>query len=167
MVLILKFFTIFMRIALTGTPGTGKTTLSRLLAKKTKFRVLYLNKAVVRYKLYSGYDRERKTYVADIKKINDFVKKRTKKGDWIIDSHLSHLLSPKIIDKVIVLRCDTKELERRLRRKHWSKKKIEENVEAEMIGVIAWEARKHKIVLEVDATKPKAIKKIIRFINLH
>ena len=97
-------------------------------------------------------------------KITNFVKKRTKKGDWIIDSHLSHLLPPKIIDKVIVLRCDPTELERRLRKKGWSRKKIQENVEAEMIGLIAWEARKHRKVLEIDS---KEIKKILRFINFY
>jgi adenylate kinase len=152
-----------MRISLTGTPGTGKTRLSKILAKRTKFKILYLNKAVKKHKLYSGYDKERKTYIADMRKVTNFVKKKTKEGNWIIDSHLSHLLSPKIIDKVIVLRCDPKILEERLKRKNWNNKKIQENVEAEMIGLIAWEARKHKKVLE---TESKRIKNIIRFINL-
>ncbi len=152
-----------MRVAISGTPGCGKSRLSKILAKKLDFNLLELNKAIKKYKLYSGYDKKRKTYIADMRKVSNFVRKETKQGNWLIDSHLSHYLSPKIIDKVIVLRCNPGVLERRLKKKHWNKSKIQDNVEAEMIGLISYEAKElHKKVLE---TNSKKIKDIIRFLK--
>ncbi|MBU5557700.1 MAG: adenylate kinase family protein [Candidatus Aenigmatarchaeota archaeon] len=140
-------------VALTGTPGTGKTTVSRMLAKRG-WNVLELNRAIVKQKLYTRWDARRATFIADMSAVRNFVKQKIKFGNWIVVSHLSHLLPPKMIDVVIVLRCRPETLAMRLRRKRWSKSKINENVEAEFIGLIASEARqKHKQVFEIDTTR--------------
>jgi len=142
-------------IAITGTPGTGKTTVAKELAKRTGWIHLNLNKEIVRRKLYSGYDRERKSYIADTRCVSAFVKGFVaRKEGVIVDGQLSHNLPSDIIDKVIVLRCKPGVLKQRLEKRRWSQEKVRENVEAEMIGIIAWEARRnHKNVLELDATR--------------
>lgn len=156
-----------MIIALTGTPGCGKTAVAQQLAEKG-FVHIELNRIITRRKLYSGYDKKRKTWIADINKVEKFIKSYAKKyGNKriIIDSHISHLLPAKLVDVVIVLRCSPGVLEKRLEKKHWNKKKIIENKEAEIIGLISWEARKkHKKVFEIDATnkKPKQIADDVR-----
>jgi adenylate kinase len=155
-----------MLIALSGTPGCGKTSVSKRLAKKLDFKLLTLNYFIKREKLYSGYDKKRKTYIADLKKIQKFVDKKIK-NNYIIDSHMSHLLK---VDKVIVLRCEPEELKKRLKRKGWSKKKILENIEAELIGIISSEARKkHKKVYDIDTTNKSInliINKIIKLLKI-
>lgn len=162
-------------IALTGTPGTGKTAVSRILKKKG-FAVIDLNSEIRKRKLYSAYDRKRKTYVADFGKIERFLKKELKQEKYenktiIIDSHLSHLLPSRIVDFVVVLRCESAELERRLSERGWSAEKIRENAEAEIIGLIEYEARKkHGKVFAVDATRlepeqaAEKIKKLLKSI---
>jgi len=145
-----------MRIAITGTPGTGKTSLSKKLAKKLGYELIELNEVIKKKKLYDSYDRSRKSYVVDMKKLNRYFKKIEDKN-LIIDSHLSHCLYN--MDIVIVLRCDPKILEKRLKRKKWSKKKIQENIEAEMIALISWEARQsYKKVFDVDTGRDTALK---------
>ena len=57
-------------IIVTGTPGTGKTTLSVKLAKKLDFHYIDVNEIVKGYGLSEGYDRKRKTQVIDVKKLN-------------------------------------------------------------------------------------------------
>ncbi|MFH0868046.1 MAG: AAA family ATPase [Candidatus Woesearchaeota archaeon] len=57
-------------LVVTGTPGTGKTTLSVKLAKKLDFCYIDVNKIVEKYALSEGYDRKRKTKVVDVKKLN-------------------------------------------------------------------------------------------------
>ncbi|MBU90171.1 hypothetical protein CMO94_01410 [Candidatus Woesearchaeota archaeon] len=57
-------------IIVSGTPGTGKTTLSRKLAKKLSFHYIDVNKIVKKYNISEGYDRKRKTKIIDIKKLN-------------------------------------------------------------------------------------------------
>ncbi len=57
-------------IIVTGTPGTGKTTLSKKLAKKLDFGYLDVNETIKKYKLTEGYDKKRKTKIVDVKKLN-------------------------------------------------------------------------------------------------
>lgn len=141
-----------MKICITGTPGVGKTKIARALAKKLGYKRLDLNAAIKKEKLCSGYDKIRKCWIADMRKVNKYVNEKTKQGNFIIDSHLAHLLQKRIVDIVIVLRCEPSELKKRLKRKKWSQVKINENYEAELIGLIAWEAKKHKNVFELDTT---------------
>jgi len=143
-------------IALTGTPGTGKTSVAKILARRGWVH-LELNKLVKKEKLYSGFDRKRKTWIVDEKKLKKFAKKFIQKNsekNIVVDSHISHILPEKFFSKVFVLRCEPKILEKRLKGKNWSKEKIRENAEAEIIGLIEWEARKkQKKVFSVDTTK--------------
>jgi len=57
-------------VIITGTPGTGKTTLAKQLAKKLNFHYLDVNKIIKKYKISEGYDKKRKTIIIDIKKLN-------------------------------------------------------------------------------------------------
>lgn len=157
-------------IALTGTPGTGKSKVARMLKKKG-FAIIDLNRVIRMRKLYSRYDKKRKTYVANMKKSEKFLRMELKSGKHknktiIVDSHLSHLLPANLIDIVIVLRCDPEELEKRLKKKGWNAEKIRENAEAEIIGLIEYEARKkHGKVFAIDSTKLKpeqVAEKVIR-----
>jgi len=50
-------------VAVSGVPGTGKTTLSRKLSKKLNFYYLDVNKLISNNKLYEGYDKKRKTKI--------------------------------------------------------------------------------------------------------
>ncbi len=143
-------------IVLTGTPGTGKTATARLL-KKYGWKVLELNKEIVKNRLYTKRDVRRNTFIADMRAVRTYVKGETKAGDWIVVSHLSHLLPKTMVDKVIILRCQPEKLKARLKRKRWSAEKINENVEAELISLISAEARDvHKNVYEIDTTDRKA-----------
>ncbi len=158
-------------IALTGTPGTGKTNIAKILKKKG-FAVIDLNLEIRKRRLYFVYDRKRKTYVADMKKIGNFLRKKLRSEKYeskvvIIDSHLSHLLPTSLINAVVVLRCSPEVLEKRLKERGWSAEKIRENVESEIIGLIEYEAReRHKKVFAIDATKLKAGQIVNKIINL-
>ena len=152
-----------MRVAITGTPGTGKTSVVKRLRKVVELVHLDLNSAIKEHHLYKGYDRERDSYIADMKKVANYVSVFERKNkNIIIDGHLSHLLPDKLVDMVVVLRCEPLALKKRLKKKKWKKQKIEENSEAELIGIIAYEAREnHKKVFEIDTTK-KSISKVAK-----
>ena len=148
-------------IAVTGTPGTGKTAISKKLAKRLNFHYLDVNNLVSKYKLSEGYDRKRKTKIVDIAKLNKFLinyikqsKKLQKIKGIIIDSHLSHYLPGKYVDLVIVAKCGIKELNKRLKRKKFNKNKIQENLQSEIFDICYNEAleKKHKVFV-VDTTK--------------
>ena len=176
-------------IIVTGTPGTGKTTLSKKLAKKLNFHYLDVNNAIKKYDISEGYDRKRKTKIVDIKKlnkalikeINNYNKKtfnkyneklnsnknnkkivKNIKNGVIIDSHLSHYLPKRYVDLCVVTKCNLKELKNRLKKKKYSKDKVKENLDAEIFDICFNEAKenKHKILV-VDTTKSINTEKIL------
>lgn len=145
-----------MIISLTGTPGTGKTSISRFL-RKNNINIIDLNKIINKNKSLWKIDYKRNTLIIDIKKLNNLIKNESINNNIIlIDGHLSHLLSN--IDKVILLRCQPKELINRLKKRKWKNNKIIENVEAEILDIILCECvnkYSKKNIFEIDTTKKK------------
>ncbi len=142
-----------MFIALTGTPGIGKTTIATLL-KQQNFTVLSVKDIAFSQHFTCGKDTKRDTILIDIDAIDDYLKKTyTQKDILFIEGHTAHLLS--CIHKAIILRCHPKELQKRLQNKHWKKEKIRENLDAEALDIILCEASeqfKPTNLFEIDTT---------------
>ncbi|GAA0218202.1 adenylate kinase family protein [Halobaculum roseum] len=121
------------RLAVTGTPGTGKTTATDLLAAERGIEVVHLNDVIREEGLYVERDEERDSLVADLDAVAEHL------GDWsgVVDSHLAHYLDA---DRVAVLRCRPDVLERRLIERGESEASARENRESEALDVILGEA---------------------------
>lgn len=144
-----------MIIAVTGTPGTGKTELAKKIAKKLKLKYLDVNKVIEENRLADSYDKKKKCKVVDVKKLNKVLIKLMKDSkDLVIDSHLSHFLPKKYVDLCVVAKCDLKLLKKRLEKRGYSKEKIRENMDAEIFDVCLVEASEggHRIKV-IDTTK--------------
>lgn len=128
-----------MLIGLTGTPGTGKTTVSNFLERKRHWKVIHLNDLIKEEHLYTEIDKERDAVIADMELIRQRLAEiiSGKENEVIIlESHLAHYIA----DTVIVLRLYPPELKIRLKARSYSEEKIKENVEAEALDVILVEA---------------------------
>lgn len=121
-----------MRIIITGTPGTGKTSVSSRLSQLIKKKVVHLNEVIMAKHLYKDYDEDRESYVVDLEKLEE---ECDKFDDVIIEGHLSHFCIREG-DVVVVLRANPLILKRRLRKKRYNPKKIQENIEAEIVDII-------------------------------
>ncbi|MBR9681930.1 MAG: AAA family ATPase [Candidatus Altiarchaeota archaeon] len=161
-----------MKIAVTGTPGTGKTAVAKDLAKSLKVTYVDLNPLLLKdFKL--DYDDDQETWEVDI---DAAAKKLTFEEDCVIDGHISHALD---VDVVVVLRCRPVKLVVRLLKRHWKLSKIEENTEAEGLNVISdevWdasaeasaEAETKLRVIEIDNTNKTlkgVVQEIITYLN--
>jgi len=143
-----------MLIGITGTPGTGKTSVSNHLRKKG-YVVFELNKIAEDQKFFCGIDEKRDTKLVDVEKLNNFLLTNYKGNKDIIffEGHISHLLSA--MDKIIILRCKPDILIKRLQQKNWSENKISENLEAETLDVILSESAQRfdeKHLFEINTT---------------
>ncbi len=145
-----------MIIAVSGTPGTGKTTISKWISKKYKMNYIDVNKVIEEEKLFCSYDKKRDSKVIDIKILNkrlvDIIKGEK---ECVIDSHLSHFLPKEYVDLCIVCKCELKELKKRLEKRVYSKDKIKENLDSEIFDICFVETKEtgHK-VYSIDTSKP-------------
>ncbi|WP_436931281.1 adenylate kinase family protein [Halosimplex halobium] len=142
-----------MRVAVTGTPGTGKTTAVERLADAdgpaADLDALHLNDVIREEEFVVEHDEQRDSAVADIDALADYLDGRE---NVLFESHLAHHFDA---DRVVVLRCHPEELERRLTERGEPAAKAEENAESEALDVILAEAvERHgeEGVYEVDAT---------------
>ncbi len=145
-----------MQIALTGTPGTGKTTVARLLP----YRVIDIN-ALVRSGLNCGTDPERGCLEADMDGLADRLGEMDNEQISILEGHFSHHFAR----WSIVLRLSPQELESRLEERGYRPEKIRENLEAEALDVILVEAVEFcSRVDEIDTTRlsPQEVADLVR-----
>lgn len=143
-------------VAVTGTPGTGKTTATEALADRgVDVPLIHLNDEIKDHDLWTERDVDRDSLITDI----DAVARHL--GEWnrVLESHLAHLFEA---DRVVVLRCEPSVLETRLQARGDSAEKASENAESEALDVVLSEAvdeHGSESVYEIDTTDrdPEAV----------
>jgi adenylate kinase len=155
-------------IAVTGSPGTGKTKFSRALSKKLGATLIDLN-AFVREKGIYRLTKDGEMDV-DLNKMRSEIAKLVKESSApiVIDGLQSDLLPTKFLTHIVVLRTRPRVLQRRLRARGYPDKKIQDNVEAEALSIILWEAvQRHGLdkVYEIDTTGISTSRAIKLFLN--
>ena len=136
-----------MRVAVTGTPGTGKTAATDQL--DTELSVVHLNDVIRSEGLTVGHDDERDSAIADVDAVAEWLDGR---DDVVFESHLAHQFDA---DRVVVLRCHPEEIERRLRSREKSPASVAENAESEALDIVLGEAVENHgqdRIYEIDTT---------------
>ncbi|MFL2493647.1 MAG: adenylate kinase family protein [Candidatus Thalassarchaeum sp.] len=121
------------RLALTGTPGTGKSTVAGLLFDDG-FEVLTVESLAEQNNVEGHLDPDDGAVVIDTGALNRALSESWQKppsGLVVVDGHLSHHLP---CDAVAVLRCSPDILRNRLSERGYHILKAEANAEWELIG---------------------------------
>jgi adenylate kinase len=148
-----------MVIIVTGTPGTGKTTIARLIAKKYKLKYIDTNRIIKLNKLILRYDKKKQTNIVDHKKLAKILVGMIRKNNnLVIDGHLSHYIPKKYVNLCVITKCDIKILMKRLEKRKYSTEKIRENLDCEIFDVILNEAieMRHNIYV-IDTSDKKSV----------
>ncbi len=138
-----------MRIALTGTPGTGKTSVGDILRTRG-WDAVEVSAIAREAGLLKEVDQRRGSYEIDVDELQEAVDSRYHRKEIVLVGHLAHLVSN---DLCIVLRCRPGLLRSRLAERDWPKTKVDENVEAEALDAILVEAlEQDSAVFEIDTS---------------
>ncbi|MFL2978882.1 MAG: AAA family ATPase [Candidatus Thalassarchaeaceae archaeon] len=130
-------------VALTGSPGVGKTTIAALAAN-AGWTVTTVTELAGEHGMISEIDDDGAQSI-DIEGLASAVKLEK---SMLIDGHLSHLLP---VDASVVIRCSPSVLTARLQSRDYPIWKIESNVEWEMVGG-PWGDKPNGRAAEFDAT---------------
>jgi adenylate kinase len=162
-----------MIISMTGAPGTGKTVVSKILAKRIGANLIDIRDLIEEEKIHYTMDRKRNTKVVSTIDLRHAVEKKINpKKVNIIEGHLSHFMES---DLVFIMRCNPVELKRRLEKRSWNEAKIKENLQAEILDQITIEAldgADKKQVYEIDTSGKTAgqtaslVMKILKYSSL-
>ncbi len=149
-------------IVITGTPGTGKSTVAKILARENKWVHVDLTKYVIKKRLFTHFDEERESYVVDMGKLKRELESFLSKlrgNVVIIEGHYAEESIPDrftgLVKAVFVFRTHPLTLWERLAKRGYKTGKIRENVEAELVGVCLHNALsifKPELIYEVDTT---------------
>ncbi len=148
-----------MKLFITGTPGTGKSTLSLALKEELNYLEIFeIKELLIKFNLLEEYEKERDTTIFDGLLAKNTIQNFLKLKDNYV------LVGPVLpfdeieFTHIIVLTCSLKlVLEERLKKRKYKKSKIEENLEAELLGVILGEVMDdfpdRKDILILDSCK--------------
>ena len=155
-----------MRIALTGVPGTGKTIIANALRKKG-FEVASLNEIVERRNLWSGKD-EFGSKLVNMKKLESEANRSfVSKKKCIVEGHLACEMRLKC-DFAVVCRTAPDLLEKRLMKRGYPERKINENLMCEMLDYCTiLSLQNYKRVYEIETSKSvnESVKEVIRIMK--
>ncbi|MDA7846033.1 adenylate kinase family protein [Euryarchaeota archaeon] len=138
-------------IAVTGTPGCGKTTLCEAL-KQAGYAVESVADLARRYDCLGDEDPTDGAAPVDVHKLAEAWQEEPE-AVLFVDGHLAHLLD---VDAVVILRCTPAVLEKRLAERGYDEAKVKANVEWEMLGGTWSEMLEFELevpVLELDASE--------------
>lgn len=157
-----------MKLAITGTPGTGKTALAKSLAKKLK-AVLINEKDFALEKKAGKLNKRLGEVEVDVKKLAKELNKELEKHKNVIaEGHL--LCEARLsVDAIIVLTIDPFKLQKRLEKRGYTPEKVLDNVFCEITGYCLEKTKKNyqkqKIIIvpcekHISGTIKKVIKEI-------
>lgn len=137
-----------MIVSLTGTPGTGKTSVAEELEG---FQVVEIGE----FARERGLGEQGEEFEVDLDAAVEALRDELEPGkDTVVEGHLSHHFPS---DCCVVLRCRPDELRERLEKRGYPGEKVEENVEAEALDIVLQEALElQEKVIEVDTTGREA-----------
>ncbi|MHA1129697.1 MAG: adenylate kinase family protein [Candidatus Helarchaeota archaeon] len=145
-------------IVISGTPGTGKTTVAQKLKEIYSAITVNLTDYAITNNLILEDDEERQTKVVNLNsllpKLETLI--QTEKGNIIIEGHYADIVPNRLISIGIILRTDPHILETRLKLKQFSVSKIQENLQSEILGACtaaALETYEREKIYEIDTSK--------------
>lgn len=141
-------------IVITGVPGTGKTSIARLLAKRHRWSLLSVNDIVNERELFTHIDPQDQARVVRLRQLEETMLSlvAAEKKTVVVEGHLACEFNiPRA--KVFVCRTNPLKLKERLRQRKYPEEKVKQNVLSETIDYCSIVAEKnYREAWDIDTT---------------
>src|SRR3989338_1960326 len=161
-------------VAISGTPGTGKTSIAKELSLSKRWKLIEISKFAKKHGLYEKYDRARQTYIVDashlVRHLKQAIMALQGHNGIIVDGHMAHFLPASYVDLCVIVKADLHTIINRLRKRGYSATKVRENLDSEIFDICLEEARSfgHRpLILDTGKKTIKTLaKKILSALKL-
>ncbi len=152
-----------MKIAITGTPGTGKTSIAKMIGRAMNAPVIDANAIAIQNGCVIRKN-SRGESIIDVRKLRTkLIDALTHAGEnAIVEGHLVCEF-PLPVDIVLVVRTHPRLLQNRLKKRTYSQEKIDENVLTEILDYCTSQALVHyrrADVIDIDSSKRVTIARV-------
>lgn len=143
-----------MIIAISGSVGSGKTTISQLLTNKLneiqkkrgefsikQFECVPLNSWAMDFKEKDISELQTFDFNLDklVFKANSFINENSGRN-IVFEGHFAHFINPDLVDFLFVINRDLKELKKEYEKRGYNEQKIKDNLEVESFNLCFYEA---------------------------
>ncbi|GAB4846812.1 Adenylate kinase isoenzyme 6 [Ancistrocladus abbreviatus] len=128
-------------ILITGTPETGKTTMSSALAEASQLCHIEVGELVKQKNLHDGWDEEFECHVINEDLVCDELEDMMEEGGIIIDYHGCDFFPERWFDCVVGLQTENSILYDRLSKRGYTGVKLLNNIDCELFQVLLEEAK--------------------------
>ena len=123
-------------LVLTGNPGVGKHTVSKILAETLGYKIIDVNKEVVKI----GMSEENDSIDVDVEKTKKLLEEKISDKSLLVGHLAPFVVSKELVSTVIVLRKNPYELIDVYEKRNYSDKKKNDNLGSEILGIIAYDS---------------------------
>ena len=139
-----------MIIAISGSVGTGKTTIAKQLAKKlSNYEVVHLNDWAIEFRTNEVLELQTFDFNLDglINKVNQYISNNLNKN-IIFEGHFAHYINPELVDFLFIISRDLDKLKHEYKIRGYNKAKIDDNLEVESFNLCFYEGLEERYIEE-------------------
>ena len=130
-----------MRVFITGTPGTGKSSLAAAIGDRFSIPVFNVGVKAKVMGFVESRDEERDADIVDevcVERIAQAIER--KHDDFVLEGHMAHFAKPREAAILICATCPIEVLKERLVERGYGEPKVRENLDAEIFQACRTEA---------------------------
>lgn len=123
-------------LVLTGNPGVGKHTVSKILAETLGYKIVDINKEYVKV----GTSNQNDSIDVDVEKTKKLLEEKISDKSIVVGHLAPFVVSKERISTVIVLRKNPYDLIEIYEKRNYSDKKKNDNLGSEILGIIVYDS---------------------------
>jgi len=123
-------------LVLTGNPGVGKHTVSKILAEALGYKIVDVNKEAVK----AGMSEQNDSIDVDVEKTKKLLEEKISDKSLVVGHLAPFVVSKELVSTVIVLRKNPYDLIEIYEKRNYSDKKKNDNLGSEILGVVAYDS---------------------------